>query len=282
MRMHDGRVGSSSSGKSGRADAGQGIIRIVPIRGQASLRLLRTLAGFGVGVRAQASLEGPGVEQDVVARIVRAGGSGHGRIVLLQGESGCGKSTHLRAARRALAAQGARCELLDLGAWDRPNRTLRERPDGSVHRSLIDAVRGPRAEALALLSAVGLGDALLMAQDPDTLSEGQSARLRIASSVARLMALGSGHRAPAHRVLFIDEFASVLDRTSARTLCRTLAKLVRREHETGGGAGGDGRRGLPGLSIVLATAHDDVEAWLAPDLTLRLHASWEASHRRAA
>lgn len=46
-----------------------------------------------------------------------------------------------------------------------------------------------------------------------------------------------------------DECVSVLDRTTARSVCASLARLVRRS----------------GVSIVCATAHDDVCGWLLPD-----------------
>ena len=248
------------------------IIRIVPIAGTASHRLLRTLAGFGLGVREHVPQTHPRIDTTIIHQITAAASHGPPRIILLQGESGCGKSTHLRAAHRALAQQHVPSRLLDLGAWPRASE-IQPTPT-----TLIDRLPGPRRDALALLSAVGLGDALLMAQSPDTLSEGQSARLRIACAVASLLSRRTFNRPQTDqtpRVLLIDEFASVLDRTNARTLCQSLAKLVRRKSTRTAPS--------PRLSLILATAHDDVEHWLAPDLTIRLHPIWEAQdHGRAA
>jgi ABC-type ATPase with predicted acetyltransferase domain len=241
------------------------IIRIVPIAGTATHRLLRTLAGFGLGVREHAPRNQPRIDHTIVSQLACAASQGPPRIILLQGESGTGKSTHLRATHRALAQHHVPSHLLDLGAWPRIDE-IQPAPT-----TLIDRLPGPRRDALALLSAVGLGDALLMAQSPDTLSEGQSARLRIACAVATLLSRRTIHRPQIHqtpRVLLIDEFASVLDRTNARTLCQSLAKLVRRKSTPTAPS--------QRLSLVLATAHDDVEQWLVPDLTIHLRSSWEA------
>lgn len=233
------------------------VIRIVPIAGEASHRLLRTLAGFGMGVREHAPPAPAAADPTLAAKVVDAAQT-PGTIVLLQGESGCGKSTLLHAAHRAARAQGVMAKLLDLGAWPHSS-------EQSLAATLIDRVPGPRGEALALLSAMGLGDALQMARHPDTLSEGQSARLRIACAIAGLREPVG--RDPRPALLLIDEFASVLDRTNARTLCHTLAKLVRRS---------------PRLSLVLATAHDDIRGWLSPDLTICLQPAWEAAPSRSA
>ena len=51
--------------------------------------------------------------------------------------------------------------------------------------------------------------------------------------------------------LLIDEFASVLDRTTARCLCHALRRWLRH---------------APHTRIIAATAHDDVAPWLEPDL----------------
>ncbi|GEM_PF-500920 len=234
------------------------IIRIARIRGIASPRLLRTLAGFGLGVQERTPQSQPRFDQPAVTDIVRTiTRARQGQIVLLQGESSCGKSTHLRALHSALVSKRIACRMIDLGRWTRRSEQA---------RTLIDHMPGPHQDALQLLSAVGLGDALVMAQDPDTLSEGQSARLRIARAVATLLTT----KVTSPRVLLIDEFASVLDRTSARTLCLTMAKLVRRIRDQT-----QKRMQQHMLSLVLATAHDDVAAWLDADIIVQFADTWE-------
>lgn len=216
-----------------------------------SPRVLRTLAAFGVGVRRLRRDESPAgiTRDDVVRAIVRSVGK-RGSVTLLTGMSGCGKSTHMRAARLAVVKQGFATRLLDLGKW----------AGRAEAASVLDCVRCRCDEALDLLNAVGLADALLLAQDSNTLSEGQSARLRIAAALAMLLRRrkDNGHHR-SHAVLFIDEFASVLDRATARALCIALARLTRSK----------GRA----ISVVVATAHDDVRDWLSPDVTVKFD-SW--------
>lgn len=223
------------------------IVRIIPLYKTPSARVLRTLAAFGVGVRRMQRREKSADRSraEVVSEVVKSASKPR-TVILLNGMSGCGKSSHLRAARIALVQKAVPTRLLDLGRWA-------TRAESS---SVLDAVQCPCDQAIDLLNAVGLGDALLLAQDPNTLSEGQSARLRIASAIASLMRSRDAlQTSPRHSVLFIDEFASVLDRATARALCQAIARVTRAV-------------GNQSLSIVLATAHDDVREWLSPDLTV--------------
>ena len=225
----------------------ESIVRIIPVAAIPSSRVLRTLAAFGVGVRKLHRTEQatPRTRTQAVDAIVKSARLPR-TVTLLTGASGCGKSTHLRAARLAVAQGVVPTRLLDLGRW----------ATESDSSSVLDAVRCSCNEALDLLNAVGLGDALLLAQDPNILSEGQSARLRIASAIATLMRSRiRSVDAPRHSVLFIDEFASVLDRATARALCLALSRLTRASTHRS-------------ISVVLATAHDDVREWLAADLVV--------------
>lgn len=222
----------------------ESIVRIIPVASIPSSRVLRTLAAFGVGVR-RLHRDEPArtrTHNEVVRAIIKSAQASR-TVTLLTGPSGCGKSTHLRAARLGVVQNALPTRLLDLGKW----------ATKSESSSVLDAVRCPCDDALDLLNAVGLGDALLLAQDPNTLSEGQSARLRIASAVALLLRSRMNENKPRHSVLFIDEFASVLDRATARALCIALARLTRATTTN------------RSISVVLATAHDDVREWLAPD-----------------
>ena len=78
--------------------------------------------------------------------------------------------------------------------------------------------------------------------------------------------------------IMIDEFASTLDRTTARCVCRALRRWVMRcgalkhgEHgeHRGGRADRIGVRNRfeePEVRVVVASAHDDIAAWLEPEL----------------
>ncbi len=238
---------SAKSNIAPAAPAHEPIIRIIPVLATPSPRVLRTLAAFGVGVRKRHRDEPvPDHFRAHVLREIVNTACKPRTVTLLTGMSGCGKSTHLRAARLGAVKKGARTRVLDLGRWA-------TRAESS---SVLDTMRCACDDALDLLNAVGLGDALLLAQDPNTLSEGQSARLRIACAIATMMKTQSSPSAqPHHSVLFIDEFASVLDRATARALCIAIARLTRASTKRT-------------LSLVLATAHDDVRDWLDADLVV--------------
>ena len=92
----------------------------------------------------------------------------------------------------------------------------------------------------------------MMSRSSRQLSDGERFRLRLALAYARVQQQPS----PGPTLLLVDEFASVLDRTTARCLCSALRRWL-----AGFTAG-------PAPTAVLATAHDDVRAWLTPDLTV--------------
>lgn len=158
-----------------------------------------------------------------------------GRVVLLVGPSGSGKSTMLRAIVRRLRLLGRRVALA-----------------GKVQGSkrVIDMPTGPLARALDTLGRAGLAEAGPLLRTPGDLSEGQRHRLSLALAIARCR--------PSHRrqcVLVADEFAATLDRETAMGVAASLARWARRDPTN--------RFGL-----LVATAHDDVREWLAPDLVV--------------
>lgn len=190
-------------------------------RGRPSAKLLRACAAFGLGVeRVPARGRVPGAERAARAidRLLRPG-----EIALVAGPSGCGKSTVLRALARRWRA--------------------REVAVGRSRRAIIDAIPGGPARAMRTLAMAGLGDALLLPRRPGELSEGERWRFALARAMSRR-----------GRPLVLDEFASVLDRATARSVSRTLSRWARRE----------GR-----VRVACATAHDDVERWLAPEVVAR-------------
>lgn len=142
-----------------------------------------------------------------------------GDLVLFTGPSGSGKSSLLRAAAH------------QLGAADATSLVL---PD----LALVDALPGTLEERLSLLAACGLSEARLLLRAPHELSEGQRYRFRIAYAIAQ------------SKVIALDEYAAMLDRTLAKVVAFNLRKLVTRM----------------GLTVMAATTHEDVAEDLNPDL----------------
>ncbi|MCX5648234.1 MAG: hypothetical protein NTX40_03920 [Planctomycetota bacterium] len=153
-------------------------------------------------------------------------------------------------------------------------------------------------EALRLASTAGLADAFVLLRPPEELSDGQRWRLRLAHALARLEAMRNAAPRPCSgrpeqsrradcgvpfeslralsmvegrnerpnnengavrerhpplesmRVLVADEFASTLDRLCARAVAYRLRRLADRE----------------GVTVLAASAHDDLVEDLAPDV----------------
>jgi ABC-type ATPase with predicted acetyltransferase domain len=147
-------------------------------------------------------------------------------IVLITGESGSGKSVLLKALKADLKAEAA--DTRDLPII--PNQPI------------IETLGTNTAEALALLSKVGLNDAFLFLRNYTELSDGQKHRFQI----ARLA------ETAAHWWL-LDEFTSTLDRDTAKTVAFNLQRLARKM----------------GKAVVAATTHTDLIADLAPNVHVR-------------
>jgi ABC-type ATPase with predicted acetyltransferase domain len=97
-------------------------------------------------------------------------------------------------------------------------------------------------ESLRLLNAVGLNDASLFALKYEHLSDSQQARARMYSCLV------SGIK-----TLIVDEFLATLDRKTAKALAYSLQNILRRE----------------GINLIVATAQDDLEPFLQPDLVVK-------------
>jgi ABC-type ATPase with predicted acetyltransferase domain len=132
-------------------------------------------------------------------------------------------------------------------------------PDRSLlpDRALVDLFGRPLAATLRLLARAGLADAHLFSLRPAQLSDGQRWRLALALSMAEADRPDAGLGA----TLILDEFASTLDRLSARCLCSALSRWIR----------ASGR-----VRVVCATAHDDLLPWLEPTLLVRQPLNAEA------
>lgn len=231
------------------------VVRVVRLTRPPTAALLRALAGFGVAV------EGPSASRERQARRVLGAlsrakgdaGAGRGTLALLTGASGAGKSRLLRMLRSACERAGRACVLVDLASAGMPDApsVLDAVREVVMQAGTDDADEGATRRALELLTRAGLADAMIVARGPHELSEGERARVRLAIAMARALGAARGGEV----VLLLDEFASVLDRVSARGVSVTLARWV---------------RGVaPCVSCVVATAHEDVAAWLLPDVVVR-------------
>ncbi|MEZ6143291.1 MAG: GNAT family N-acetyltransferase [Zavarzinella sp.] len=143
-------------------------------------------------------------------------------LVLITGASGSGKSSILRDLSNRLGGV-----------------MLPQIPPGP--QAVIDLFELPLAERFSLLASCGLAESRLLLRSAQALSEGQRYRLRLA------LALAASHQRP----IVADEFAALLDRTTAKVLAYTLRRRWQHDPRT----------------ILLATSHDD----LLPDLQPTVH-----------
>jgi ABC-type ATPase with predicted acetyltransferase domain len=164
-----------------------------------------------------------------------------GDVVFVTGPSGSGKSVLLRALVEALVAIVPAARLADLAAIEVP-----------ADRSVIDGLGLGLDEALRLASTAGLADAFLLLRRPEELSDGQRWRLRLAHALARLVGdCGDGARRGGPMLLLAaDELASTLDRPCARAVAYRLRRAADQW----------------GITVVAASAHEDLLEDLAPDV----------------
>jgi ABC-type molybdenum transport system ATPase subunit/photorepair protein PhrA/GNAT superfamily N-acetyltransferase len=159
------------------------------------------------------------------------------QIGLIVGPSGAGKSS---VARHLFAEQ-----LVSGYDWH---------PSRSVVDSFGDL---PVRDVTAALSSVGFSSPPSWVKPFRVLSNGEQFRATMARAIM-----------DARKLVVIDEFTSVVDRTVARIGAGAIAKTVRR---------------TPGKQFVAVTCHDDVEAWLQPDWKLEPHVglfTWRSLQRR--
>jgi len=196
-----------------------------------SPRVLQTLRHFGLSP--QCPFTGPFLAQSGVNASSFVPALAPGKILLITGPSGAGKSTLLRQLdSRCLypsvnlaAIKLPRCACVDCF----PNLSLEA--------------------ALEHLARFGLGEVWAYLRSPMQLSEGERFRLRLAiafDAAARLAAGSHAHGA----AIVADEFASCLDRITARIIARNLRRTLTPQSP---------------LCLLLATAHDDLQDALRPD-----------------
>jgi uncharacterized protein len=175
-----------------------------------------------------------------------------GEVALVTGPSGGGKSTILRELRRVcggvVVVDVARDVARAAGSAAARGGSARAKTTGSrperpqpVPRCVVDLFRGGVDSALGYLARAGLADATILALSVRELSEGQRSRVSLALGMERVRRVG-------RTTLIIDEFASCLDRETARSLARLVSRWASRE----------------GVRVVCATAHEDLLEALRP------------------
>ena len=144
-------------------------------------------------------------------------------IVYLTGDSGSGKSVLLKAIKQDLGPEAA--DMADV--------------EFDPTKPLIDTIGKTFNEGLEQLSRVGLNDAFLFVRRYDQLSDGQKYRYRL----AKLIESGA-------QWWIMDEFASTLDRDTAKIVAFNVQKLARKT----------------GRAVIAATTHTDLFEDLAPSV----------------
>jgi hypothetical protein len=181
-----------------------------------------------------------------------------GDVVFVTGPSGSGKSVLLARLEEAIRRAWPDARVVSLAQTDLP-----------VDRAVIDLMAPPLAQALHLLSTAGLADAFLLLRRPHELSDGQRYRLRLARAIESLLVEGAKNTrrasAAAKPVLVADEFCSTLDRLCARA----IAYRVRRMADA------------HGITVLAASAHDDLVEDLAPDVLVVKHEAGRVEVRYA-
>lgn len=168
--------------------------------------------------------------EEVAGRVMEE--IGPGRVVMIEGPSGSGKSSLLEIIRRRLGERALSVDAAPL-------------PEAIV----VDCLPQVELEmALEILARFGLGEVYTYLSSARKLSTGQQFRLRMAMAWAHMAAGGVG------KVLLCDEFATQLDEVSAGV----LGRMVRRQVTA------DGR-----VCAVVATCHGWMERAVRPEVVVR-------------
>ena len=199
-------------------------------------------------VRASLVMDHFGIGHDVAERVLARDLDiplQPGDVVLFTGASGSGKSSLLRELVRQFEAPSDKCQVTSdkaeaspLGTCPLPLVTSLLHLDLGT-QTLVDAIPLPFEEALQLLAMCGLGEAPLMLRTPQELSDGQRYRFALALAIARRP-----------QWIVADEFAALLDRTTAQVIAHNVRRLADRY----------------GIGFLLATAQNDITMDLEPDI----------------
>lgn len=203
-------------------------LRVVTIRGRPSDPMLLACSSLGIALRRACSSHA--TPRNDVRRVMDC--ARHARVVLIGGPSGSGKSTLVRAMIREARRLGHQACVA------REPRRPRNRP-------VLDLLTGTVSRRLGLLARAGLSEAALLPRTTRELSTGQRYRLALAMTLDQAGGRGSAW-------VFADEFASTLDRTTARILAASMGKWARSRERP--------------WTLVAATSHEDLVGPLSPDV----------------
>lgn len=151
-------------------------------------------------------------------------------IIYITGDSGSGKSTLLKALEKTIEQT-------------EPNTTININAIKPINnKPIIETIGTTLNQAIELLSKVGLNDAFLFLRSYAELSDGQKYRYKTAKLIQSQQ-----------QYWILDEFASTLDRDTAKIVAYNLQKQARQQHKT----------------ILAATTHTDLLHDLNP--TIHIH-----------
>ena len=176
-------------------------------------RTIKVAEAFGIGTDEREFIIYDNVELKIGPR----------DIVYLTGDSGSGKSVLLKAFKKDLGEEAV--DMADV--------------EFDPAKPLIGTVGKTFEEGLELLSRVGLNDAFLFVRRYNQLSDGQKYRYL----VAKLIESGA-------QWWIMDEFASTLDRDTAKIVAFNVQKLARKT----------------GKAVIAATTHIDLFEDLKPSV----------------
>lgn len=118
----------------------------------------------------------------------------------------------------------------------------------------------PIGEIIELINSVGFSSPPSWVRPFHVLSTGEQFRVGVARALAEAIAADRSARGPGGaqasgdsaepKLVVLDEFTSVVDRTVARVGSSAIGRTIRQH---------------PELRLVAVTCHDDVEEWLQPD-----------------
>ena len=156
-------------------------------------------------------------------------------ITLVTGASGAGKTCMLRGIHHSLALKSP----ADI-------HIAQDQHPLDDHRCMIDLLDGPLESRTTTLASAGLAEPRLWALPRPCLSIGERSRLALAITM---------HHARPSDIVIADEFGTPMDRVSAYALARTMSRWARSK----------------GITLIAATAHEDMEHMLTPDLTVDMN-----------
>lgn len=161
------------------------------------------------------------------------------QIVLMLGESGCGKSTVLRSLHSQHPDLCVFLDPVDL-EWHHDKAVISEFDDDYSSDQRIN-----------LMSSIGLNTVRSWLKPFRILSNGE----RYRASFSRLLSTGLKRQ---NQWILIDEFTSVLDRANARCIASSISKYIRRN------------TGNEIAKFVVASSKSDIIPYLQPDAVISL------------